>query len=76
MAAGATRAVLARGYRMLADEVVRVDLTRTHVAIVTADAEAFLMAVGAKLTVVPCDTLVSLDKVWPVPGVVKPGRRR
>lgn len=76
MAARAARVVLSRRHGVLTDEVVGVDLTRPHVAVVAAHAEAFLVAIGAKLAVVTGNALVPLDEVWTVTGVVEPRWRQ
>jgi len=76
VAARAARVVLARGHRVLAQEVVGVNLARAHVAVVAADAEPLLMAGRAEFTVVPRDALVALDEVRAVAGVIQPRRRK
>ena len=75
VAARAARVVLTSRHGVLAQKVVRVDFSRANVAVMAADAEALLVAVGAKPAVVPGDALVALDEVRIMPSVVQPGRR-
>ena len=74
--AGATRVVLTRRDSVQAQEVVRMNATWLDVAVMTTDAEALLVAIGAELTVVTGHELVALDEVGAVPGIVQPGWRQ